>query len=23
TVTAYYRPVQFLVNGSWKTASSA
>ncbi|EES3397902.1 phage tail protein [Escherichia coli] len=23
TVTAYYRPVQFLINGSWKTVSSA
>ncbi|EKF4249240.1 phage tail protein [Escherichia coli O157] len=23
TVTAYYRPVQFLIDGSWKTASSA
>ncbi|ENE7638827.1 phage tail protein [Escherichia coli] len=23
TVTAYYRPVQFLINGEWRTASSA
>ncbi|EEQ1543416.1 phage tail protein [Escherichia coli] len=23
TVTAYYRPIQYLINGSWRTAGSA